>query len=283
MYQLLRIALLFCSVYGTLVLGGLSADANDAFIVYEQSMRLAELAGNRQFWNHIDDNRAQIQTIVEIARQWAQKISPIDVEAADGTGHNWRRVGDQLAEAASSSQGGGGNDTGNNWRRAGGQLAEAASSSQGGVDNDTNNLIRDGLNLLRQMLNGFPQVGLTTYRKSTRNRDRVVCRIVEDLRSSISTTLVGMIGEVPEYQQMPGYEDIDVVTANHSEEIQTYINVAVVLVKNTCGRADIVVPQFNPTPQPDRKTVETELLAMQSVLQDRGMRGSNQSIITGSK
>jgi hypothetical protein len=260
MYQRLRIVFLFCSVYGTLVLGSLAGDA------YKHIMRLAEIAENPEIGenrNIVIQNphyRGQIQRCVEVARQLAQEISPtqIDIPALDDSGSNRERVVHQLAAVARSLQ-----------------CAD---------DDYTGKLIQNGLNVLQQIVTGLPKYALQKFRHSETalNRHHVRRIMVKDLRSSVRATLDTMIEEQPILPQKPGFEDNYDITANHSEAIQAQINMAIGLAKDSFPYRDIQaqVPQFIELSETSRQDLNTNLLEIGSMLQNiRGVLGRELGVV----
>jgi hypothetical protein len=256
MCQRLRIAVLFCSIYGTLVLGSLAGDA------YKQIMRLAEIAAEPQILAQPEfvienaDYRERIQRCVEVARQLAEEISStqIDIPALDDRGRNRASVVARLVAVA--------------W------------SLQCREDDYTAKLILNGLNILRLILSRLPQNALDEFRvpQTSLNRRRVRLLIVKDLRSSIRATLDTMIGELPIPPQKPAFGDNYDVTANHSEEIQTQINMAVGLAKDAFPHLDIQVqvPQFIELSRISRQKLNAKLLEI-------GLRLKNTGAVLGTK
>jgi hypothetical protein len=250
MYQRLRKAFFFCSVYGTLVLGSLAGDA------YEQILRLAEIAAEPQILAQPEfvienaDYRERIQRCVEVARQLAEEISStqIDIPALDDRGRNRASVVARLVAVA--------------W------------SLQCREDDYTAKVIQNGLNVLRLILSQLPQTALQEFRasQSSPSRHHVRFLLVKDLRSRISAILDTMIGELPIPRQKSAFGDHYDITANHSEEIRTQIDMAVGVAKDAFPHLDIQVqvPQFIELSRTSRQNLNAKLLAIGSKLKNTG-------------
>jgi hypothetical protein len=250
MYQRLWTAFLFGSLYGTLVRSSLARDA------YDQIMRLSEIAAHPDIAQNPElvfknaDHREQIQRCLEVARELTLEISPsqIDIPALV--------------------------DDGSNRKIVAAQLTAVAGSLQCGDDDHTEKLIQTGLDVLQLLLYKFPKRALAKIRNSPGSvyLHHVRCLLVKDLRSSIHATLDIMMKEVPIPNRKLGFQHFD-ITANHSEEVQTQINLAVGLAKDAFGHLDynqFQVPQFIEMSETGREEVKKQLLSMGATIQNFG-------------